>query len=567
LELTMIFRRIKTINKSAFLKSAILSILCLLPCGVLLPEKSDASDNPGGEAIGQIAASGSYSIAEKSIAELSADLAAGRVTSEQLVETYLARIEKIDRRGAELRSVLTINPEAKVQARALDAERRAGKIRGSLHGIPILIKDNIETADPMPTTAGSLALKNNVTKRDAALAARLRAAGALILGKTNLSEWSNMRSGAALSGWSALGGLTRNPYALDRNASGSSTGSAVAVSADLAAAAIGTDTNGSITTPAAINGVVGFRPTLGLVSRRGVIPVGSSQDSPGPFARSVADTALVLSVIAGGDSADAATGNADARKVDYPAALRDDALKRRRLGVMRYGLKNYDRAVLELFEQSLAVLSAAGAEIVEINEFEISPELGRAAGMTVAAEFKSEINEYLASTPVESVKTRSLADLIAFNKAHGDAELAFFGQEYFEIAEASRGKYDSEYPEMRRRAKRLAGAEGVDKLLKTHRLDALIAPTTNPAWDLHLPNNRRGGEASVATLPAVAGYPHLSVPMGFVGDLPVGLSFIGTAWSDDKILAYGYAFGRRTKARRPPNFIRVLTGGDFNNSQ
>jgi amidase len=453
---------------------------------------------------------------------------------------------------------LAINHHAVLQARALDAERRSGKIRGRLHGIPVLLKDNIETADSMPTTAGSLALKNNVPKRDAPLAAKLRRAGAIILGKTNLSEWSNMRSGAAISGWSAVGGLTRNPYVLDRNASGSSTGSAVAVSANLAAVAIGTDTNGSITTPAAINGGVGFRPTLGLVSRSRVIPIGSSQDSPGPLARSVTDAALVLSVIAGSDPADAATKNADTRKTDYMAALREDSLHGRRLGVLRFVLKNYYPAVLESFEQSLAVLRAAGAEIVEINEFEIPPELGRTAGRTIASEFKSEINDYLASTRAESVKTRSLADLIRFNKAHAGVEMTLFGQEYFEIAEASSGKDDQAYAKTRALAKRLAGAEGIDKLLKAIRLDALIAPTTNPAWNLTLRNNQRGAEANVATLPAVAGYPHLSVPMGFVNDLPVGLSLIGTAWSDAKILAFGYAFERRARARRPPKFIRTL---------
>lgn len=555
----MIYGHIETITKSFFLKGAVFSAFSLLICCFPLSEQPGASCGLAATAGAQIVASESYSFAEKSITELSTDLAAGRVTSERLVKIYLARIEKIDRTGAELHSVLAINPDAVLQARALDAERRSGKIRGRLHGIPVLLKDNIETADSMPTTAGSLALKNNVPKRDARLAAKLRRAGAIILGKTNLSEWSNMRSGAAISGWSAVGGLTRNPYVLDRNASGSSTGSAVAVSANLAAVAIGTDTNGSITTPAAINGVVGFRPTLGLVSRSRVIPIGSSQDSPGPLARSVTDAALVLSVIAGSDPADAATKNADARKTDYMSALREDALHGRRLGVLRFGLKNYDPVVLESFEQSLAVLRAAGAEIVEINEFEIPPELGRAAGRTIAAEFKSEINDYLASTRAKSVKTRSLADLIRFNKAHAGVELALFGQEYFEIAEASGGKDDPAYAETRALARRLAGAEGIDKLLKANRLDALIAPTANPAWNLTLRNNRRGAEASVATLPAIAGYPHLSVPMGFVNDLPIGLSFIGTAWSDAKILAFGYAFEWRTKARRPPKFIRTVS--------
>ena len=511
---------------------------------------------------GSIAPAGSSPAAtqmmvERSISELSVDMAAGHLTSEQLVRAYLERIKAIDRSGPELRSVLAINPEALAQARSLDAERRAGRIRGPLHGIPVLIKDNIETADSLATTAGSLALKNNFAAQDAPLVARLRTAGAVILGKTNLSEWSNMRSGNALSGWSALGGLTRNPYAVDRNASGSSTGSAVAVSADLAPAAVGTDTNGSITAPAAVNGVVALRPTLGLVSRSRVVPIGSSQDTPGPIARTVQDAALLLGIMSGTDPGDMATHQADIRKENYLQWLRTDALKGRRLGVMRFGMANYQPGVIASFEQALEVLRAAGAEIVEITEFQIPEELGRAAGTMILAEFKTELNAYLASTP-PAVKTRTVADVIAFNRAHAEQEMAVFGQEYFEFAQASPGVNDPAYLEARARSKRLAGPEGIDQLLAQYRIDALIAPTANPAWPIKLRNHERGPEASVSTLSAIAGYPHLTVPMGLVQGLPVGLSFIGPAWADAKLLGFGYAFEQRARARRAPTYTRSV---------
>ena len=499
-------------------------------------------------------APGGGSAEERSVEALAAAMAAGDETSERLTRRALARIAAVDRAGPTLRSVLAVNPDALAQARALDAERRAGRLRGPLHGVPVVVKDNIETADRMPTTAGSLALAGNVTRRDAPVAARLRAAGAVVLGKANLSEWSNMRSGDAVSGWSAVGGLTRNPYRPDRTACGSSAGSAVAVAAGIAVASLGTDTNGSITCPAASSGVVGFRPTLGLVPRTHVVPIGSGQDAPGPIARTVRDAALVLTAIAGPDRADTATRAAAACRRDYVRLLDAPdagALRGRRLGVMRFGMQHYSPAVVAEFARALDALRAGGAEVVEIAQFAVPDSLDAAAGAAIMAEFRTELEAYLASTPAGG-QPRTIAEVIAFNRAHAAEELALFGQEYLEYAAQVRGTGDPAYPEARARARRLAGPEGIDALLTRYRLDALIAPTANPAGPLGLRRSLAGPEASVGTLAAVAGYPHLTVPMGFVGGLPVGLSFVGTACADGTLLALGHAFEQRTRARRAP---------------
>ena len=490
---------------------------------------------------------------ERSIAELADDLAAGRSSSEQLVRGYLGRIESIDRSGPTLRSVIATNPDALAQARALDAERRATGPRGPLHGVPILIKDNIETADRMPTTAGSLALKDNVTGRDAPLVARLRAAGAVILGKTNLSEWANFRDGDSTSGWSAVGGLVRNPHALDRNACGSSSGSGAAVAANLAAAAVGTETDGSIACPATINGVVGFKPTVGLVSRAHVVPISASQDTAGPMARSVRDAALLLTAMAGSDPADPATADADRRKRDYAAALTPDALRGKRLGVLRYRTGT-NPLVDALFETALTELRAGGAELVEIKESPVPPELGAQEYKVLLTEFKAGVNAYLA-TAAPAVKARSLADLILFNEANAATELALFGQRIFAEALATRGVDDPEYLKARDTAKRMAGRDGIDRLLAEHRISLLVAPTMLPAWMTDLVNGDQYGGGSSSKLPAVAGYPHLTVPMGAVKGLPVGLSFIGPAWSDAEVLAAGHAYELRAPARQKPSFV------------
>jgi amidase len=491
---------------------------------------------------------------EQPIEQLQHAMESGSLTSEALVACYVERIAAVDRAGPELNSVLAVNPSATAQARVLDAERRAGRVRGPLHGIPVLIKDNIETADPVPTTAGSLALVGNVTGRDAPLIEGLRAAGAVILGKANLAEWSNIRSADPVAGWSGVGGLTRNPFVLDRSASGSSTGSAVAVSAGLVAAAVGTDTNGSITNPASVSGVVGLRPTLGLVSRRHVIPVLSSQDSPGPMALTVRDAAILLSAMAGTDPADPATHEADGRRADYLRALHADALHGRRLGVMRFAMSSYQPEALEVFDRALEVLRGAGAEIVEIDEFEIPEALLGDAGTVALAEIRAEIDAYLASTP-PTVQSRSLEDVIAFNRAAADRTLGLFGQEHFEFFVSIPPVDRDVYIAAKQRVRELAGPQGIDHLLSRNRVDALIAPTSNPAGLLGRRRSEDGPEASVSQLPALAGYPHLTVPMGFVGRLPVGISFIGTAWSDAMLLALGHAFEQRAQARRSPGYL------------
>ncbi len=492
-----------------------------------------------------------YDVQEKSIAQLQQDLAAGAVTSEQLVEAYLERIAALDDAGPKLNAVIAINPDALSAARALDAERRAGRVRGPLHGTPILLKDNIESADAMATTAGSLALQSNRTGRDAPLVARLRAAGAIILGKTNLSEWANIRDGASVSGWSAIGGLTRNPYALNRNACGSSSGSGAGAAASLAAAAIGTETDGSVVCPSSVNGLVGLKPTVGLVSRTHVIPISKTQDTAGPMARSVADAALLLTAMAGSDAADAATAEADRRRRDYTSGLRKDALAGRRIGVLRF-MSGFHDGVDVAFAQALEQLKAAGAILVDIDAAPADLAALGADELTILlAELKSGLSAYLATTP-GPVQTRSLADLIAFNAAT-PSETALFGQSLFERAQATQGTDDPAYRiALTRGPVRAAGI--LDGLLRDNGVDALAAPTTGPAWvsDVVLGDHYVGGGASM--LPAIAGYPHVTVPMGLTGGLPVGLSLIAGRWEDDKLLAFAYAFEQQAKARTPPRY-------------
>ena len=432
------------------------------------------------------------------------------------------------------------------------------RIAGPLSGVPILLKDNIETRE-MPTTAGSLALINNAPGRDAPLTARLREAGAVILGKTNLSEWANIRSSSSTSGWSAVGGLTRNPHALDRNTCGSSSGSGAAVAAGLAPAAIGTETDGSITCPAAINGIVGFKPTVGLVSRTHIVPISHSQDTAGPMTRTVEDAAIVLTVIAGSDPLDAATAEADARKVDYRAALDAGSLNGARIGVARF-LTGYSASTDAVFEANLQTMREAGAVLVEITEGPDMNAIGEAELEVLLFELKHDLNAYLASTDPVQVPTRTLADVIAFNE-RTPRELALFGQELFLLAEAKGGLDDPAYVTARATSLRLAGAEGIDRLLREHGVVALVAPTTGPAWTTDVINgDHYAGAAS--TLPAVAGYPHLTVPMGFVRGLPVGISFIGGQWDDARVLSLGYAFEQRTHALRPPSFAQSIDAMD-----
>ena len=489
-----------------------------------------------------------YDVFEKSLATLAADLAAGRVTSMELVTLYSERIRALDQSGPELHSVITLNPRALDAARALDSERTAGHVRGPLHGIPILIKDNIETADPMPTTAGSLALAHNFATNDAFVVAQLRAAGAIVLGKNNLSEWANIRSSRSTSGWSALGGLSKNPYALDRNPCGSSSGSGVAVAASLAAAAIGTETDGSITCPASVLGLVGLKPTVGLVSRSRIIPISPLQDTAGPMTRSVEDAQLLMRALAGHDERDPTTSEARAHVQDLASPLAPGALAGRRFGVLKFHT-GFLGAVDALFEAAVAELKNAGATVTVIDAFEGYSAIEERELAILLRDFRKEVNAYLATTPPD-VHTRSLRDVIAFNREHADRELPHFGQDLFERAEATASDDPAEVERVRGE-NRSAAAAGLDKLMAAGSLDALIAPTLSPAWMTDLVNGDHvlGGST---TLPAVAGYPHVTVPMGQVKGLPVGLSFIGPAWSDAKLLGFAFAYEQRTRLRRPP---------------
>lgn len=461
----------------------------------------------------------------------------------------LAAVERIERIDPSLNSVIAINPTAVAQARRVDARGQ----RGPLAGMPVLIKDNIEVAGPLPTTAGSLALAANVTNRDAPLVARLRAAGAVIVGKANLSEWANIRSSDSISGWSAVGGQTRNPFALDRNPCGSSSGSGVAVAAGLVRMAIGTETDGSISCPAAVNGVVGMKPTVGLVSRTHVIPISASQDTAGPMAASVRDAAMLLGAIAGSDPADPATREADRHKEDYAAALHPDALRGARIGVMRFASGFGTDPALEA---ALAVLRSKGAVLVDIKQFDRGT-MGADEFTVLLTEFKAGLDDYLRSSPAP-IPVRSLADVIAFNKANAAREMPLFGQDIFEKAQATKGLADPAYRKARASSLRLAGAQGIDRLLKEHRLDALVGPTMPAAWKIDAVHGDQYPGAGGGRLAAIAGYPHLTVPMGMVKGLPVGLSFIGPKWSDTLMLRLGYAYEQARGPLPGPRFLRSI---------
>lgn len=485
----------------------------------------------------------SYSVKDVPLGDMAADLAAGRTNSESVTEAYIERINTLN---PALRAVIVIAPDALDQARASDARRAEGKTLGPLDGIPILVKDNIDTLG-MATTAGSLALANNFPRRDAPLVRNLKNAGAVILGKANLSEWANFRSSDSSSGWSAVGGIARNPHDLTRTACGSSSGSGVAAAVSLAAATVGTETDGSVTCPSSINGIVGLKPTVGLVSRSGIIPIAASQDTAGPMTRTVAGTAALLTAMAGSDPDDPATREADTHKTDYLAALDPNALKGSRIGVARF-LDGYTAQTLAVFEAALEMLKAQGAELVEIDTFDFG-SMGDNEIIVLLTEFKSGLNAYLAETPPE-VTARTLAEIIAFNAAE-PRELAWFGQDLFEKAEATNGLGDADYIRAQGAAKTAAGPEGIDRLLAENNLVALVAPTTGPAWLID-PENGDAGGPSATRLSAVSGYPHLTVPMGFVDNLPVGLSFMGPAWSESLLLSLGYAFEQAAPDRRAP---------------
>lgn len=494
-----------------------------------------------------------FELDELTIADLQQGMASGRWTSRRLCELYLDRIAQVDKSGPTLNAVIELNPDALAIADALDAERRVGTVRGPMHGIPVLIKDNIATRDRMETTAGSLALVGSRVPRDAHVVERLRGAGAVILGKTNLSEWANFRSTHSTSGWSARGGQTRNPYALDRTPSGSSSGSGSATAANLCAVAVGTETDGSVTSPAASAALVGVKPTLGLVSRSGIVPIAHSQDTAGPMARTVRDAAILLAAVSGIDARDAETAKARGHVVtDYTPFLKTDALRGARLGVVRERHMGYSRATDALMEEAIARLKSLGAVIVDPTNIPNTGKYDDAEFEVLLYEFKADLDAYLRG--LESSRVRSLAGVIAFNREHAAEEMPYFGQEIMEMAQAKGPLTSAKYRAARAKCVALTRAGGIDAEMKRHRLDALIAPTQAPAWLIDLVNGDPGGIGGFTSPAAVAGYPHVTVPMGEYRGLPVGLSFVGRAWSEGTLLGLAYAWEQSAKARKAPTF-------------
>jgi amidase len=495
----------------------------------------------------------SFELDEVSLQTLRQGLISGKFTARALAEKYLSRIEAVDRQGPALRAVLEINPDALSIANGLDQELRSKGPRGPLHGIPVLIKDNIATADRMQTTAGSLALMGATFPKDAFVASRLREAGAVILGKANLSEWANFRSTHSSSGWSARGGQTRNPYALDRNPSGSSSGSAVAVAANLCAAAVGTETDGSIVSPACSNGIVGIKPTVGLVGRSGIVPISHTQDTAGSMGRTVADAAALLGALTGIDPADPATQAARVHmQNDYTRFLDPNGLRGARVGIVRK-YAGYHIAVDQLLEQAIAAMKHAGAEIIDPVEIPSISKLDDPELEVLLFEFKADLNSYLAGLGPKAL-VHSLNDAIAFNNKHQDRELPYFGQELFLKSEAKGPLTSPDYLKNLAECRKLSRDEGIDAVMDKLRLDALVAPTGNPAWPTDLVNGDHFTGSS-STLPAVAGYPHITVPMGFVFGLPVGISFFGRAWSEGVLIKLAYAYEQVTRVRKPPQFL------------
>ena len=520
------------------------------------PRKPKSAAKPKAAAAAKAKPKVAFDVTEMSVADLQAAMTSGKTTSREIVSLYLARIKAIDKAGPKLNSIIELNPDALDIAAALDSERKAKGARGPLHGIPVLLKDNIATADKMQTTAGSLALVGAKPPRDAFLVTKLREAGAVILGKTNLSEWANIRSTRSTSGWSSRGGLTRNPYALDRNTSGSSSGSAAAIAASLGAVAVGTETDGSITSPSGINSLVGIKPTLGLVSRAGIIPIAHSQDTPGPMARTVADAAALLTAMAGTDLRDEATRDASPRARDFTKSLDRNALKGARIGVVRsqFGGRN-DLVSIEV-EKALKVLEAQGAVLIDVPELPNAGKYGNTELEVLLTELNADMATYLKEyAPDANVQT--LADIVAYNNDHKDKVMPYFGQEHF-IAAVKKGGLDSrEYLDALANNQRLSRAEGLDKVLLDNKLDALVAPTGQPAWLTDFIKGDASG-GGFTTPAAVAGYPHITVPAGYVQGLPCGISFVGTAWSEAKLIGYAYAYEQASRVRKPPTYPKSV---------
>src|SRR5256714_5707405 len=499
-----------------------------------------------------------FELEETTIGELQAAMASGRYTARSITQLYLDRIAELDRKGPTLRHVIEMNPDALSIADALDQERKAGRVRGPLHGIPILLKDNVDTADKMTTTAGSLALEGSIAPRDAFIAAKLRAAGAIFLGKANLSEWANFRSTHSTSGWSGRGGQARNPSVLDRNPCGSSSGSGGAVSANLCAAAIGTETDGSIVCPSGANGIVGIKPTLGLLSRSGIIPIAHSQDTAGPMARTMRDAAVLLGVLGGPDPSDSATmaGRSRGQITDYTKYLDANGLRGARIGVARSKFFGYSDVVDKLINDAIATMKAQGAVMVDPANIETAGKFDDSEFDVLLYEFKTDLNTYLASLG-PNAPVKSLQEIIAYNDAHKDQEMPWFGQEIMIQAQAKGPLTEKKYRDELAKDVKMSRTDGIDATMNKSRLDAIIAPTGGPAWPTDLLNGDHftGGSSTPA---AVAGYPNINVPAGFSHNLPIGISFFGRAYSEPTLIKIAYAYEQASKHRRPPQFIPTL---------
>jgi amidase len=497
-----------------------------------------------------------FELEELTIADLQGGMESGQLSARSIAERYLERIEALDRKGPTLRSILETNPEALEIADALDEERRQGRVRGPLHGIPVLLKDNIATADRMTTTAGSYALEGCIPARDSFVAARLREAGAVLLAKTNLSEWANFRSEHSSSGWSGRGGQCRNPYILDRNPCGSSSGSGSATSANLGAVSLGTETDGSIVCPSNANGLVGIKPTLGLVSRSGIVPIAHSQDTAGPMTRSVTDGAILLGALTGVDPRDPATGASEAKAhADYTAFLDPQGLAGARIGVARQ-LFGYHPGLDAVLEEPLNALKAHGAELVDPVELATLGDFDEAEYEVLLYEFKTDLERYLAELG-EASRFKTLAEIIQFNEDNSGREMPFFGQEVFLKAVEKGDLSTPEYLQALETCRRMSRDEGIDATMDEHRLDAIVAPTGGPAWTTD-PVNGDHFLGSSSSFAAVSGYPNITVPAGFVHGLPVGLSFFGRAWSEATLIRLAFAFEQATRVRRPPTFLPTL---------
>lgn len=491
---------------------------------------------------------------EFTIDELRSSMESGRDTARSITQRFLASIEALDKRGPTINAVIEINPEALAIAEELDREYKQRGPRGPLHGIPVMIKDNIDTFDRMATTAGSLALTGSSAQKDAFLVRRLRESGAVIIGKTNLSEWANFRASHSVSGWSARGGQTRNPYVLDRNPCGSSSGSAVAVAANLCMVAVGTETDGSIVCPSAMNGIVGIKPTLGLISRSGVVPIAHSQDTPGPMARTVRDATILLNVLTGQDSNDSATQGSPKADTDFTSFLNPNGLRGARLGIARRFFGSND-AVDRVINQSIEVMKQFGAEIIDPVDYPSHEGLNDSELEVLLYEFKADLNLYLINRGLTSI--RSLADIIAFNERMRSEEMPFFGQDLMVKADQKGPLSEKAYLEALEKNHDLSRDQGIDAVTRRHGLDAIVAPTASPAWltDWVTGDHESGSCSSPA---AIAGYPHITVPAGFVHRLPIGISFFGTAWSEPTLLKIAYSYEQATKKRQPLTFLPTV---------